>query len=364
MSAGGTGGGVYPALTVAKSLQDVGGIELHFVSSAIGMENDLVARSGVRFDVWSRVQAGPLHGVNIIRKITSILRLGIGTLQAFWLLLRRRPAAIFLTGGWVGLPVALAAWFYRIPVVIFVPDIEPGRTLKVLGRFARVITATVDDTAQYYPKNKRVVATGYPLRPDLLEADRAAGVACFGLDADKRTLLVFGGSSGSRAINRQIYRYIAELLAIPDLQILHISGKLDAEEVAMAHQQLAPSLQTRYHVCDYVDDMGLALAAADLVVSRAGAGTLGEFPLFELPAILIPLAYAWRYQEINADWLASRGAAIRLDETDMTDELIPLIHGLLNDEGRLQAMRTAAQQLVKTDGADNIARVILDLSKR
>lgn len=332
--------------------------DLHFVSSAVGIENDLIQRAGLPLVAWNRVQGGPLHGVNPLIKLVSLVRLFIGILQSFWLLLWRRPAAVFLTGGWVSIPVAIAAWLYRIPTIIFVPDIEPGRTLKVLGRFARVITATVGDTARYYPAHKQVIETGYPLRSELLTATREAAIEHFGLDANQRTLLVFGGSRGSRALNRAVYTQLDQLMAIPDLQIIHISGKLDAAEVQAAYTKLPAEWQARYHVRDYVHEMGLAFAAADLVLSRAGASTLGELPLFGLPAVLVPLAYEWHYQEVNADWLASQGAAIRLDETEI-DKLIPLLKDVLTTPDRLNQMATAARQLACTDGAENIAQIIL-----
>ena len=306
------------------------------------------------------MQGGPLHGVNLLIKILSLARLMIGVLQSLWILLRHRPNAIFLTGGWVSVPIAVAAQLYRIPVVIFVPDVEPARTLKVLGRFAKVITATVDATRQFYPPRKTVVETGYPLRHNLQTATRDEGIAYFGLDLDKKTLLVFGGSRGSRAINRAIYGHIDELLSAPELQIMHISGKLDAKEVQDAHDELALELQSRYYTHDYVHEMGLAFAAADLVLCRAGASTLGEFPIFQLPAILVPLAYEWHYQEVNADWLASRGAAIRLDEPRLENELVSTVHNLLNNPDRLAEMQQAAAALARADGASNIARTILE----
>lgn len=328
------------------------------------MENQLVRNADQGFEAWYRVQAGPLHGVNVLKKALSVGRLGIGTLQSFFLLLRKRPKVVFSTGGWVGLPITLAAWLLRIPVIIFVPDIEPGRTLKVLGRFSKVITATVEDTAGYYPPNKRVVETGYPLRPSLLSVKREDGIQHFGLDNTKQTLLIFGGSHGSRAINRATYQNIEALLEVPDLQILHISGKLDAVEVETVHNQLTPEIKARYHIRDYVYDMGLAFAAADVVLSRAGASTLGEFPLFGLPSILVPLAYEWRYQEINADWLADRGAAIRLDEPKLKDEMVSTVHRLLKDRHLMETMREAALSLKRTNGAANIANTILNLANQ
>lgn len=311
-------------------------------------------------DHWHKVPSGPLHGVNPLKVIISATRITSGIVQAFRLLRKVKPDVIFLTGGWVGIPVALAGQVLRIPIVVFVPDVEPGRTLKFLGRFASVVTATTADTSRYYP-GKQVVETGYPLRPELLKATREQGIAHFGLDEDKRTLLVFGGSRGSRAINNAILDNIETLMAVPDLQILHVSGKLDAEVVRQQHDKLSDDIRSRYYLYDYVDEFGLALAASDLVVSRAGAATIGEFPIFGLPAILVPLAYEWRYQEVNADWLASRNAAVRLDEPLMDERLVPLIVELLTNAEKMQKLRDGVKSLSRTDGADNIARNILDL---
>ncbi len=334
------------------------------MSSTTGIENDLIEKSGQIFNTWRKVRGGPLHGVGLPRKLISLVQLAIGTLQAAIILLRQRPSAVFLTGGWVGVPIAVAAGVLQIPVVIYVPDVEPGRSLKALGRYATVITATVADTAQFYSPKKEVVATGYPLRDGLLDHTREEGIGAFGLDADKRTLLVFGGSRGSRAINRAIYGNLDALLELPNLQVLHISGQLDATEVREARAALPADLQARYHVRDYVHEMGLALAAADVVVSRAGAATIAELPAFGLPAILIPLAYDWHYQEVNADWLAQRGAAIRLDEPNMTEQLVGLIHTLFTDDERYRTMQTAALALKNMDGATNVANVIRNRAKQ
>jgi UDP-N-acetylglucosamine--N-acetylmuramyl-(pentapeptide) pyrophosphoryl-undecaprenol N-acetylglucosamine transferase len=329
------------------------------VGSASGLENDLIASEGVPFDARDTVQAGPLHGVNPLRAIVSLGRLVMGTMQAVGILRRRKPDAVFLTGGWVGVPVALAAWMFRKPIVIFVPDIEPGLTLKVLGRFASVVTATTADTRHYFPK-KRVIETGYPLRAEFMAANRAAGVERFALKDDLLTLLVFGGSRGARSINRALLRIVESLLTDLELQIIHITGSLDWEEVRSAHANLPASVQARYHIVEYLPDIGLAMATSDLVVSRAGASTLGEFPYFHLPAILIPYPHAWRYQRVNAEWLESRGAALCLDDEGLATTLEPTLRELIRDTAKRQSMSSAARALASDRGAERIAQVILE----
>jgi len=332
---------------------------IQFVGSASGLDHDLIASEGVTFDAHDTVQAGPLHGVNPVRALVSIARLVVGTFQSIGIMRRRQPDAVFLTGGWVGVPVALAAWIFRKPIVIFVPDIEPGLTLKVLGRFARVITATTADTRQFFPK-KKLVETGYPLRADFMAATRAEGMKRFALEDGPVTLLVFGGSRGARSINRALLGIVESLLADVNAQILHITGSLDWDEVRSAHANLPESVQARYHIFEYLPDIGLAMAAADLVVSRAGASTLGEFPYFNLPSILIPYPHAWRYQRVNAEWLESRGAALCLSDESLTTTLESTLRELIDDTVRREAMSSAAQALASDRGAENIARVILE----
>lgn len=321
------------------------------------MARGLVEQSEIRFDGYHEVLAGPVAGISRLGQVVSAGKIAVGVAQSLALAIRLRPEVLFLTGGWVGVPMALACWLLRRPIVIYVPDIEPGLMLRVIGRrFARVIAATTDATAAYYP-GRRVEVTGYPLRREILQADRAAGIAALKLDPGRRTLLAFGGSKGSRSINTTMSA-IAPALLEDNVQIVHISGRLDWPQVQQAHAALSPTERKHYQIFDFLPDIGQAFAAADLVISRAGASTLAEFPQLGLPAILVPYPYAWRYQQVNADYLVERGAAVRLDDERLGDELLPLVRELLADEARLEAMRRASVALRQPDGADNIARLL------
>lgn len=356
---------MYPAFAVAEALQNPDGTfpptELVFIGGADGLEAKILARSGITWAHVALIQGGPVHGVHPLRMLVSVVRLGIGSVQAFALLRRLRPDRALITGGWASLPVALAAWLRRVPVVAFVPDIEPALTLKLVGRFARKVAATTGGTAAYF-RPGQVVATGYPLRREVLAATREAALAHFGLDPVRRTLLVTGGSRGARSINRALWAILPELLRDDTLQVVHISGALDWPEVQAARDRLLSDVQARYHAFAYLHgDMGLALAAADLVVSRAGASTLGEFPQFGLPAILVPYPYAWRYQKVNADYLVSRGAALCLNDETLPEALLPAIRRLLDDTVALQRMAECARALARPDGARRLARLLIDL---
>lgn len=358
VSAGGTGGGVYPALAVIAALRGLyPQARVDFVGARGDMARDLVSRSDIQPDAYHEVLAGPLHGVPRVQQALSVVKIVAGILQSVGLAIRLRPQVLFLTGGWVGFPMSVACWLLRRPIVIFVPDIEPGLTLRILGRrFARVIAATVPETSQFYP-GKRVVPTGYPLRPEILKADRAAAISALKLDPARRTLLVFGGSRGSRSINTAVAQIVPDLLA-RDLQILHISGKTDWEQVQAQYAALTEAQKERYQIFEFLPDIGQAFAAADLVISRAGAATLAEYPQFGLPAVLVPYPWTWRYQKVNADWLVERGAAVRVDDERLAEDLLPTLHTLIDDPDRLESMHAAAVALRRSDGAQNIARLL------
>jgi UDP-N-acetylglucosamine--N-acetylmuramyl-(pentapeptide) pyrophosphoryl-undecaprenol N-acetylglucosamine transferase len=360
IAAGGTGGHVYPALAAAEAVTRLfPEAALFFVGAVGGFERPLVERSELALAGYGEVRAGPLHGVNPIRALTSLGKHIVGTYQAVRLLRRWRPQVILSTGGWVSLPVALAARLRGIPLLIYLPDIEPGLTIKVLRRFAKVVAVTVPESTGFF-RPGRAVVTGYPLRAALRGVTRERALEFFRLDAACKTLLVFGGSLGARAVNRALGEILADLLA-DGIQVIHVTGKLDWERAQAQIGQLAE--HDHYRAYPYLDEMGLALAAADLAVCRAGASVLGEMPFFRLPAILVPLAYSWHYQQVNADYLAERGAAIHLDETKMGEELLPMIRELLADTSRLEAMRSCAAALAQPDGAENIAQTLAQLAR-
>ncbi|MCL4251389.1 MAG: UDP-N-acetylglucosamine--N-acetylmuramyl-(pentapeptide) pyrophosphoryl-undecaprenol N-acetylglucosamine transferase [Anaerolineae bacterium] len=361
IAAGGTGGHVYPALAIAEAIESVQpGTKLAFVGSVGGFERPLIAESGVQFERQYEVYAGPLHGVSPLRIVFSLLQIVIGTLQAVGLILSWRPQALLLTGGWVGLPVGLAAWLLRVPGMIYLPDIEPGLAIQVLRRLVRRVAITAPESARYFPAGQ-TVATGYPLRRDVMAASRDTAQAHFTLDPRRKTLLVFGGSRGARTINTALLDVLPALMARPDLQIIHVTGTLDWDDIDQRRKTMGAL--PHYHAFPYLHrEMGLAFAAADLVLSRAGASILGEFPFFGLPAILVPYPYAWRYQKVNADFLAGHGAAIVMNDADMGRDLLCTIETLLDDPSRLAQMQTQAKALAQPDGARRAAEALMRLA--
>lgn len=353
---------MYPAIAVAEALiAHQPDVKLTFVGSVGGFERPLLDEAHLKFDRYAEVYAGPLHGVGVLRAAASLVKLIVGTLQALRLIVRERPRALFLTGGWVGWPVALAAWLLRVPSLIYLPDIEPGVAIKALRPFVTRVAATTDASASYFRPGQTVV-TGYPARQSMDGATRRAGVAHFGLDPAKRTLLVWGGSRGARSINTALIAIVPQLIA-DGLQIVHVTGTLDWDALAEQRAQFEADGCDNYHAYPYLhEDMALALACADLTICRSGASVLGELPLFGLPSILVPYPYAWRYQKVNADYLVERGAAVLLRDEAMSDDLLPTIRQLIADPAHLATMRASSAALAQPEGAWNVARELLHLA--
>jgi len=247
---------------------------------------------------------------------------------------------------------------HATPTLLYVPDIEPGMALKSLARFADVIAVTTEQSQQFF--NKRVYETGYPLRADLALWDRQTAHQHLGISGKLPVLLVFGGSKGAHSINLAVLNNLHALLE--KLEIIHISGEADWQIVNTAYKQLPVELVKRYHVMPYLHEMGAALAAADLVVSRAGASCLGEYPLFGLPAVLVPYPYAWRYQKVNADYLTRRGAAIMLQDHRLDAELVVTLNVLVENPNKLKAMRAAMFELSHPRAAEKIASALIQLA--
>ncbi len=328
-----------------------------YVGSDDGVERDLVTRAGLPFRA---IATGQLRGRAPWTAARNLLRMAQGVRQSLALLRAFGPHVCFVTGGYVCTPVALAARRLGIPILIYLPDVTPGLAIRVLSHLAARVAVSFMETTPWF--GDKAVVTGYPVRRELqaAAADRSGARAHFGLEAQTPAALVFGGSRGSRSINQALLAALPMLT--PHWQIIHISGQLDWPQVEATTATLPAAVRSRYHGFAYLhDDMAQALAAADLVVARAGASTLGEFPLLGLPSILAPYPYAGQHQEANADYLAQRGAAIKLADQALAAQLAPLLLELAHDRPRLAYMAQAAAALARPDAAAAIVDVLLQL---
>ncbi len=344
---------MYPALAVLQTMQNKA--EVLWVGGEGGMEAQLVARANVSFKT---IPAAGIHGVGLKSLPGNIIRLVRGFYASRRILHEFNPDVLFFTGGYVAIPVAMAG--KGVPIVLYVPDIEPALALKTLARFADKIAVTAPESFRYFKHPDRLVLTGYPIRPDLAKWTRSAGRRTLGLSDDLPVLLVFGGSKGARSINEAVLANLPKLLE--RVQIIHISGELDWPKVEAGAKEIPSVHANRYHVFPYLhDEMGAALAAATLVISRAGASALGEYPLFGLPAVLVPYPYAWRYQKVNADTLVRQGAAIMLEDDKLTDQIVFVVGDLLDQPNKLASMRDAMHRRSHPEAASEIAHQLFAL---
>jgi UDP-N-acetylglucosamine--N-acetylmuramyl-(pentapeptide) pyrophosphoryl-undecaprenol N-acetylglucosamine transferase len=367
LTGGGTAGHVYPALSVAEALASSertdqetpqpAPFELLYVGSENGLERTLVQRSGLDFSGLAVLGGIRGMGLAAIRNVASLIQ---GFFQSLGLIRRYRPSAILATGGYVCVPVVLAGWLLRVPALIYLPDMEPGWAIRFLAPFARRVAVTVPESARFFGSKKAVV-TGYPVRADMVSANRQAGREFFGIQPDDKVILVAGGSRGAQHINQLIGEALPELLQ--DAIIIHVCGQSHLADAGARFAELPLDLKARYKLYSYLHEMPQALIAADLAISRAGASVLGEYPVAGLPSILIPYAGGHRDQVRNAAYLAQNGAAVVLqDEEIATGMLASTIKTLLQDPARLPAMAQAARALARPNAASDLARELTHLA--
>jgi len=322
------------------------------------MEASLVPRAGIEFQA---IPAAGLHGVNLTSLPGNVLQLIRGWRQAGEVLKRFKPDVLFFTGGYVGIPVALAG--RQIPSVMYVPDIEPALALNWIGKWVDTVAVSVEASRTYFPADKRVEVTGYPIRQELVGVEKAGARRFFDLSEELPVILIFGGSRGARSINEAVWGILSKLLE--KAQILHVTGRLDWPQVEAVRSGLPAKLAPHYHPHPYLhEEMAQALGAADLVISRAGAATIGEYPHFSLPAVLVPYPHAWRYQKVNADYLASQGAAVMVSDEALKEDLLPVVEDLLGDPNQLTEMGHAAARLSRGNAAERIADLVREAAGR
>lgn len=331
-------------------------LELLWVGSEGGMEAGLVERAAIPFKA---IPAAGLHGVDLKKMPGNLRTLARGLRASQKILSEFKPDALFFTGGYVAVPMALAG--RKIPSLLYVPDVEPGLALKTLARFASCITLTSEDSKQYFSPKAKTIVTGYPVRSELAKWTKKSGRKVFGIKSDLPVLLVFGGSKGAHSINLALFEHLDHLLA--QMEVIHISGDLDWEMALAARTRLSEDLSKRYHAYSYLhDEMGAALAAADLAVSRSGASSLGEYPLFGLPALLVPYPHAWRYQKVNAESLANRGAALIIEDAKLKSGLYLTVEKILETPEKLEVMGEAMRTLNTPNAAAQIAAQLITLA--
>jgi len=323
------------------------------------VEERLARRAQVAFQ---SIEVGGVRGLAPWTAARNLWRMyqSVGRVRA--IIRSFKPTAIFVTGGYVSAPVIWAGAAERIPRVIYLPDLEPGWAIRATARWATRVAVSFPEVEKYFARGQ-VVATGYPVRAEFFNVDKTNARKKFGLDPNARTVTIFGGSTGAHHINQAAVAHLDALARLA--QIVHLTGRTDEAWVNEAAARLPDDLRARVRVFGYLDEeLPHALAAAEIVVARAGAATLGEFPALGLPAVLVPYPYAGKHQERNARFLVDRGAAIQIDDAALSDELIPALTRLFDAPEQLKTMSAAMRALAQPRAAANIAALLGSLEVR
>ncbi len=348
VAGGGTGGHFYPALAVMEALvRKEPEVSLGYVGTKRGIEARILpSYPWIRF---YPIHARGLGRGNIVQNILALSLLLVAFLETAWIFIRFRPRLVIGMGGYASFtPVILGAILGRfIPIrtVIHEQNLVAGLTNRILSRFVDKVLVSYPQTRRDFPRARRVVVTGNPIRQEFLLAQRSeAAYRRFGLDPAKKTVLVFGGSRGSTALISSLLRAMEPLSRDDGLQVLLVTG--DAEDENAIRKAFNDGGVKNVIVRRYIDRMGEAFALADLIVSRAGATTLAEITSCGKPALLVPWAGAADdHQRKNAHYLEQVQACAVAEEKDLMEKgLAPLIEEIVKDEERLIRMgRNAAR---------------------
>ena len=365
-AAGGTGGHINPALAVAGEIRkQYPEANILFIGTAEKMEARLVPAAGFDFKTIQISGFNRVLNLNGIKQnIKTLSHLLKSSSQAKKIIKEFNADVVIGFGGYVSGPVVRAAAKLGITTAIHEQNAFPGMTNKTLAKMVDAVMLTEESVAQYMqPKNPPVV-TGLPVRGELLETDRDIARAELGLD-DKPLVLSMGGSLGAKAINESMLEVIANRTGKNDCWFMHATGK-DCKDFPERLAEKGVDLNNKHIIIrDYIDDMHRCLAAADLVICRAGASSLCEFQVMGKPSILIPYPFATEnHQYHNAKALADKGAAILIEEKDLTSAvLMQHIDTLLETPDKLTNMGIAAKQMAVTDATERIVKVIENIVK-
>jgi UDP-N-acetylglucosamine--N-acetylmuramyl-(pentapeptide) pyrophosphoryl-undecaprenol N-acetylglucosamine transferase len=345
IAAGGTGGHIFPGIAVAQEIRRRDpDRRVVFVGTPRGLERRLVPQAGYELVLLPIL---PLNGVGLPRLLAGLAALPWGLLRALVLLIRQRPSAVLGVGGYAGGPVVLMAALLGIRTVVLEPNACPGWTNRVLRPFVRKAACAYEQARRHF--GSKGVLTGNPVRAGVAHVAPKPHVAPL-------TLLVFGGSQGSRALNQALIEALPYMPADNRLRIIHQTGPTMHAEVAAAYAEVGRGAT----VLPFLDDMEARYAAADLVLSRSGATTCAELAAAGKAAILVPFAQAaGDHQRINAETFVKAGAAVVVPEADLTGEgLAATVRRLIDDPHRISDMEKAARGLARRDAAVRVADLL------
>lgn len=357
---GGTGGHIYPALAIAEQVTAKNdGSSMLFFCSSREIDARILSKSGYEFL--------PLPAVGLSKSPRQLMQFCMQLVKSYYfvkhiLMAYCQDAVVIGTGGFVSAPVVFAARALKIPIYLVNTDSIPGKANRFLSRYAKKIFVQFEQSKACFP-NHEVDVTGCPLRSDFSRPDAQRAFSDLALEVGKKVLLVTGASSGAANINNAMMAILNELSEFADdWQVVHLTGVLHIDEVKEAIR----GLDITYHAVDYYDDMASLLAAADIVVGRAGAVSVAEYAAAGVPAICLPYPYHKdNHQAKNAQALVDAGAAVIVDDnpdspTQTAADLLAALTDLMPSDSKRTAMAAAARDIGTTDAAERILNSVTE----
>ena len=360
VSGGGTGGHIFPAVSIANAIKaEYPDAEILFVGAEGRMEMQRVPAAGYK------IIGLPIAGFdrkNLLKNVVVLYKIAKSQWKARKIIKEFKPHVVVGVGGYASGPTLKTAGQMGIPTLIQEQNSYAGVTNKLLAKSAKKICVAYDGMERFFPAEK-IIKTGNPVRQNLLDAKvtKAEATESFGLDPKKRTVLVIGGSLGARTVNESILQHIEDIRGTKDVQFIWQTGKYYSEEIHMALAKEDPVQNMK--VTDFISNMDNAYAAADLVISRAGASSISELCLLKKPCILVPSPnVAEDHQTKNALALSTKGAAIFVKDSDARNELIPLALKTVVDDAQLASLSENVGKLAYHDSAKKIADEVVKLA--
>lgn len=352
IAAGGSGGHIYPGLALARQLKSKG-VEIVFIGSDNRMETEKIPEARFAF------RGLPIRPLKKKKPIRSILNLMVSVKKALKHLKSLQPASLVGMGSYISVPTVLAAYMLRIPIVLVSTDVAVGKANLFLSRFATIVTLAFETEQAISAKKTQLC--GIPLRAEIGNYSRNDGALRYNLDPDKKTLLIVGGSQGAQRLNEVVINILPDLLALPELQVVHVCGEKHFDGLK---EQTNHMTSSDYHLLDYVAEMPALLACTDLAISRAGALAIAEFLACQIPTILIPGLFGGGHQLHNAKMVSEAEAGVLITEDSLTDERLQgIVSDVIRDTEKLKKMSQNCNQLNSINATETISNMILDISQ-
>lgn len=369
LTSGGSGGHIFPLISVARELKKIapnyGMYDLEFLYFGASFEEDLgkeiIEKEGIKF---KKSIPFKIRRYFALANIVETLFLPFSFFYALFQIFLFMPDVVFGKGGGVTIPIIIISWLFRIPIIIHDSDAIPGKANQFLAKFASKIAISFETARKYFPKNKTAL-TGNPIRMDILNGSKEMAKKIFGIKTEKPVILIMGGSQGAEKINTLISAILGDLLS--DYEIIHICGTKHYDEILKEVKILfIPEILERYHLFPFLkDELMHAYAICDLIISRAGAGSIFEIAALGKPSIIVPIPNSANDHQLeNAYEYAKYGATVVLEESNLIPHmLLQKINLILKDKELAKEMSQSAKKFASPQAAQIIAQEIIRLGK-